>query len=280
MINKSKNRSHLNEKQKPASTAQREHIEFIQFTPNSTAPANSLSYTPYGHTSNSNSQQIIIGFHGELRQSATGLYSLGNGHRNFNPNLMCFSSPDKLSPFKAGGLNSYAYCSGDPINFSDPSGSMRTSSFQPGPLIGSQPSFSQRISIALKKHIILGRKYLAETELAKTKYSNLLSKLKTHSAQAAIHQTNAEHLKDAPLYAKIELELASKDHLNILALTKKAKVQKNKITQAVANARMEAGHVRELKALQKKTKGDVYSSTSSATNTPTQAQNRVRGTNH
>ena len=35
---------------------------------------------------------------------------------------MRFNSPDQLSPFDAGGLNAYAYCSGDPVNRSDPSG--------------------------------------------------------------------------------------------------------------------------------------------------------------
>ncbi|MNI63190.1 hypothetical protein D3C73_1185430 [compost metagenome] len=35
---------------------------------------------------------------------------------------MRFISPDNLSPFAQGGLNPYAYCEGDPVNFSDPSG--------------------------------------------------------------------------------------------------------------------------------------------------------------
>ncbi|KPZ22499.1 RHS repeat-associated core domain-containing protein, partial [Pseudomonas syringae group genomosp. 3] len=30
--------------------------------------------------------------------------------------------PDSLSPFGKGGLNAYAYCAGDPVNRSDPSG--------------------------------------------------------------------------------------------------------------------------------------------------------------
>jgi hypothetical protein len=35
---------------------------------------------------------------------------------------MRFLSPDQLSPFGWGGLNAYAYCAGDPVNHSDPSG--------------------------------------------------------------------------------------------------------------------------------------------------------------
>ncbi|MEN5279281.1 RHS repeat-associated core domain-containing protein, partial [Brucella sp. TWI432] len=36
--------------------------------------------------------------------------------------LMRFNAPDSLSPFGQGGVNPYAYCQGDPINFADPSG--------------------------------------------------------------------------------------------------------------------------------------------------------------
>lgn len=35
---------------------------------------------------------------------------------------MCFNSPDEMSPFDRGGINSYAYCLNDPINRNDPSG--------------------------------------------------------------------------------------------------------------------------------------------------------------
>ena len=37
---------------------------------------------------------------------------------------MRFNSPDELSPFGDGGINSYAYCGGDPVNRYDPSGNI------------------------------------------------------------------------------------------------------------------------------------------------------------
>lgn len=81
-----------------------------------------ISYTAYGHDSNEG--DVRLRFNGQLRDSLSGCYLLGNGYRIFNPILMRFHSPDSFSPFDAGGVNTYAYCSGDPINFSDPSGHM------------------------------------------------------------------------------------------------------------------------------------------------------------
>ncbi|CAI1564593.1 RHS repeat-associated core domain [Serratia quinivorans] len=66
----------------------------------------------------------IPGFNGELRDPLTGTTHLGNGYRAYNPKLMRFHCPDSMSPFGAGGINTYAYCSGDPINNSGPSGHM------------------------------------------------------------------------------------------------------------------------------------------------------------
>lgn len=63
-----------------------------------------------------------LAFNGELLEGITGNYLLGKGKRTFNPALMRFISPDPLSPFDAGDINAYAYCSGDPINYTDPSG--------------------------------------------------------------------------------------------------------------------------------------------------------------
>jgi RHS repeat-associated protein len=86
-----------------------------------TAP-NRLAYTPYGFQSGLPAARSGIGFSGQLMERPTGRYHLGNGHRVYNPVLMRFQSPDRLSPFGKGGLNPYVYCVGDPINFTDPTG--------------------------------------------------------------------------------------------------------------------------------------------------------------
>lgn len=64
----------------------------------------------------------LLGFTGQPRDPLTGWYHLGNGHRTYNPVLMRFHSADRLSPFGKGGINAYAYCSGDPVNRHDPTG--------------------------------------------------------------------------------------------------------------------------------------------------------------
>jgi len=81
-----------------------------------------FGYTPYGHRPTENGPLGLLGFNGERPDPVTGHYLLGNGVRAFNPVLMRFNSPDSLSPFGEGGLNAYAYCAGDPVNFSDPTG--------------------------------------------------------------------------------------------------------------------------------------------------------------
>ncbi|WP_217995527.1 RHS repeat-associated core domain-containing protein [Vibrio azureus] len=64
----------------------------------------------------------FTGFNGETLDPVTGNYMLGNGYRAYNPTLIRFMSQDSLSPFSEAGINAYQYCSGDPINRSDPSG--------------------------------------------------------------------------------------------------------------------------------------------------------------
>jgi RHS repeat-associated protein len=85
-------------------------------------PPQHNAFTPYGHHFAENGLTRLLGFNGEPVDPVTGCYLLGNGYRAFNPFLMRFNSPDSLSPFGKGGLNSYVYCLGDPINRNDQDG--------------------------------------------------------------------------------------------------------------------------------------------------------------
>ncbi|NLU01456.1 MAG: RHS repeat-associated core domain-containing protein [Pseudomonas lundensis] len=81
-----------------------------------------MAYNPYGHRPVENGLISVLGFNGERADPVTGHYLLGNGYRAFNPVLMRFNSPDSWSPFERGGVNSYGYVGGDPVNRIDPSG--------------------------------------------------------------------------------------------------------------------------------------------------------------
>jgi RHS repeat-associated protein len=65
-----------------------------------------------------------MGFNGQPIDIISGDYHLGS-YRTYNTGLMRFHSPDSASPFSRGGINTYAYCAGDPINHQDPSGHFR-----------------------------------------------------------------------------------------------------------------------------------------------------------
>lgn len=80
-----------------------------------------VSYTAYGYL-RPGASAIHLGFNGQVFCHDTGGYALGNGYRTYSPTLMRFQAPDELSPFEAGGLNSYSYVANDPVNQQDPTG--------------------------------------------------------------------------------------------------------------------------------------------------------------
>lgn len=84
--------------------------------------SHAFTYTAYGYSGPVGVSSAALGFNGQHCDSLTGLYFLGNGYRVFSPVLMRFLSTDSLSPFGAGGVNAYSYCTGDPVNKVDPSG--------------------------------------------------------------------------------------------------------------------------------------------------------------
>ncbi|NCE90196.1 RHS repeat domain-containing protein [Pseudomonas sp. L13] len=85
-------------------------------------------YAPYGEGNvvaqdgnvRSMADLQLPAFNGERLDAAVGLYPLEK--RTYDPRLMVFLSADPLAPFDEGGINSYAYCAGNPINLIDPSG--------------------------------------------------------------------------------------------------------------------------------------------------------------
>lgn len=81
-----------------------------------------FAYTPYGRRPAQSEANNPLAFNGEQLDTATGGYLLGNGYRLFSPTHKRFCSPDNSSPFDEGGPNAYAYCAGDPVNSTDPTG--------------------------------------------------------------------------------------------------------------------------------------------------------------
>jgi RHS repeat-associated protein len=100
-------------------TAGDHHDSLVWSRDVSQGDAELYGWSPYGSGQATDS---LPGFNGEQVDPVSGTYHLGNGYRAYSPVLMRFTCPDSLSPFGGGGINPYAYCAGDPMNLTDPSG--------------------------------------------------------------------------------------------------------------------------------------------------------------
>ncbi|EKT4542192.1 RHS repeat-associated core domain-containing protein [Pseudomonas sp. DCB_CB] len=91
---------------------------------NTVIPDTHVSYCVYGYSKALTLKPRLTGFNGAHFDPHAHYYHLGQGYRAFSPTLMRFISPDRISPFGRGGINSYTYCNGDPVNRTDPSGAV------------------------------------------------------------------------------------------------------------------------------------------------------------
>ncbi|MCE5976526.1 RHS repeat-associated core domain-containing protein [Pseudomonas sp. JR33AA] len=147
-------------------------------------PNRDLAYTAYGFASISQ-HASIVGFAGQWLEAVSGLYPLGNGRRMYSPSISRFISPDGLSPFGRGGINAYAYCSGDPVNYADPSGQNRY-----GPLAQARKNRHDMDGLALSA----------------AKLSKRIRPQLEHFRQAArkMHEGNASSVVVAHLYKRYD----------------------------------------------------------------------------
>ena len=132
----------------------------------------SLTYTAYGHLPADSGLSTLLGFSGERRDRVTGHYLLGNGYRAFNPVLMRFNSPDSLSPFDEGGLNAYAYCQGDPVNFRDPTGHVKFLN----PVLNTSPFIPRYVSAQRPRQVTMSRSSTVTKSLASSAISNTVNR--------------------------------------------------------------------------------------------------------
>lgn len=91
----------------------------------SDSPGERRSYTAQGYQRDTTGS-VLTGFNGQYLDLPTRGYVLGQGRRLYAPQRGSMCSPDPLSPFGEGGINAYAYCKGDPVNYEDPTGFMRS----------------------------------------------------------------------------------------------------------------------------------------------------------
>ncbi|PZW81528.1 RHS repeat-associated protein [Pseudomonas sp. 2848] len=139
-----------------------------------------FAYSAYGYDPPRDATSSQLGFNGVIRDPWSGCYPLGNGYRTYSPVLMRFCSPDRLSPFADGGINSYGYCSADPINHADPRGTFKQVHQRRAVDLGQLSDLPKAIQVER-----VGSVHHTDIDTLKLRYpghSDLISKVTTQNA--------------------------------------------------------------------------------------------------
>ncbi|UFH48286.1 RHS repeat domain-containing protein [Pseudomonas sp. KNUC1026] len=135
------------------------------------APGNSsaqwVSYDAWGNPGDA--LQTALGFNGEALDPELHGYLLGKGYRAYLPWLRRFNAPDSASPFEGGGLNPYAYASGNPVAYQDPTG--HYTSKMAGPQRIAEPEPAPKITFWQRWSSVVIAAALTVASLAYTAYS-------------------------------------------------------------------------------------------------------------
>lgn len=205
------------------------------------------NYSAYGNSSTVPSTKSMLGYNGE-RAEKMPIYILGAGYRAFSTGLMRFLSPDNLSPFGKGGINPYAYCAGDPINYTDPTGhnrlialllgaKLRDKAYIKG-LIIEGVLIQEKINKNTQTKTALGRKINRQESIIKSNQDKWLTIHEQLRDNSKLPRRERMHPDREVELSTIQQDLIDKN----IAIRKKInnlKVQKEKISNAELNGELD-----------------------------------------
>jgi RHS repeat-associated protein len=173
----------------------------------------SIAYSPFGQDNLPEDSLLISRFTGERQIPMAGGYLLGNGYRVYNPAMMRFYRPDALAPFDKGGVNAYAYCKNDPLNYTDPSGRFVVGMFKRLRSVHRSQLYSQLNKMEINRDKGMGltpensfgqRRYRALVKLAAKDYKD--STLRLGRAEETRYEADVEIQTNPERYTLKQLE--------------------------------------------------------------------------
>ncbi|MDF9753835.1 RHS repeat-associated core domain-containing protein [Pseudomonas hunanensis] len=202
------------------------------------------AYSPYGELRPGCARNLLA-YNGEYMEQA-GLYLLGHGNRVYSPRLMRFLSPDRIGVFLQQNYNAYAYCNGDPVNYSDPSGNLRSlKQLALDTILTSHADSSIAVAEIAKKRLDartteigkLSRK-LTSIEDSKKELADILSISIQHQTKKITSQTAGKSLQQLLPFTGLNGDA----HRKILSLSPE---DINKHIETIKNKILEAKKIRQ-----------------------------------